>query len=238
VHPVQLHGKEECPVASTDDPRTPDPQIKPRPTKRRFPAAYKERILAEYESLNKAGKGALLRREGLYNQLMYEWREQRDRDAKKALVTLPGQPKDDRLDSYCPALISKAQQFADQARNLNLDATITPARPAPDTETVTVTVTVTIPVPEHHTHTLVGRAAQNTTLTVSWLYEPGSNRGGRCTGGTWTRLGLPAEHYDRRRVSGLNEVLLVMAEAVQVMAEPVTTGRTEVYASILRLSGH
>jgi transposase len=45
----------------------PDPEVpeRPRPP-RQYPAAYKLRILAEYELLDKAGKGALLRREGLY----------------------------------------------------------------------------------------------------------------------------------------------------------------------------
>ena len=33
---------------------------------RTWSAAYKARILAEYEACDKAGKGALLRREGLY----------------------------------------------------------------------------------------------------------------------------------------------------------------------------
>jgi hypothetical protein len=34
---------------------------------RRYSAKYKARILVEYEALNKAGKGALLPREGLYS---------------------------------------------------------------------------------------------------------------------------------------------------------------------------
>ena len=40
--------------------QVPDPQVpeRPRPP-RQYPAAYKLRILAEYERLGKAGKGAL-----------------------------------------------------------------------------------------------------------------------------------------------------------------------------------
>jgi hypothetical protein len=43
----------------------PDPKVpkRPRPP-RQDPAAYKLRTLAEYEQLDKPGKGALLRREG------------------------------------------------------------------------------------------------------------------------------------------------------------------------------
>ena len=68
----------------------PDPEVPPRarPAKR-YSAQYKLRILAEYETLDKAGKGALLRREGLYTSLISEWRKQRDRGALEAL----GQPR-------------------------------------------------------------------------------------------------------------------------------------------------
>jgi transposase len=66
--------------------RHPDPEVpeRPRPP-RTYPAAYKLRILAEYEQLDKAGKGALLRREGLYTSLISEWRKQRDKGALAAL---------------------------------------------------------------------------------------------------------------------------------------------------------
>jgi hypothetical protein len=60
-----------------DDTIDPDPEVPERAKgPRRFPAAYKARILAEYETLGKAEKGALLRREGLYSSLLTEWRRQ------------------------------------------------------------------------------------------------------------------------------------------------------------------
>ena len=64
----------------------PNPEVpeRPRPP-RQYPAAYKLRILEEYEQLDKAGKGALLRREGLYTSLISEWRKQRDKGALAAL---------------------------------------------------------------------------------------------------------------------------------------------------------
>lgn len=52
---------------------------------RRYSAAYKKRILEEYEQLDKAGKGALLRREGLYSSLITNWRQQREKGALQAL---------------------------------------------------------------------------------------------------------------------------------------------------------
>jgi hypothetical protein len=45
--------------------QTPDPEVLSRAKTRTYTAAYKARILTEYESLDKAGKGGLLRREGL-----------------------------------------------------------------------------------------------------------------------------------------------------------------------------
>lgn len=41
----------------------PDPEVPERARMRRFSAAYKARVLAEYEGLGKAEKGVLLRRE-------------------------------------------------------------------------------------------------------------------------------------------------------------------------------
>ncbi len=74
-----------------DDTTDPDPEVPERAKgPRRFPAAYKARILAEYDTLNKAEKGALLRREGLYSSLLTEWRRQRDRGAEEALARPSG----------------------------------------------------------------------------------------------------------------------------------------------------
>jgi transposase len=87
------------PVASTNDHGTPDPQVEPRTSgPRRYCAAYKARILAEYEGLDKQAKGALLRREGLYSSLITSWRQQRDAGAEQALAAPPGRPKADPRD--------------------------------------------------------------------------------------------------------------------------------------------
>jgi transposase-like protein len=59
----------------------------------RYSAAYKLRIVQEYESLGKAGKGSLLRREGLYSSLVCAWRRQRDRGAIVALAQSVGRPE-------------------------------------------------------------------------------------------------------------------------------------------------
>ena len=86
-------------VASTNDHEAPDPQVEPRSTgPRRYSAQYKARILAEYETLDRQGKGALLRREGLYSSLITYWRQQRDQGAKAALAAPAGRPKADPRD--------------------------------------------------------------------------------------------------------------------------------------------
>ncbi len=76
----------------------PDPEVPERARgPRRYSARYKAQVLDEYERLDKAAKGALLRREGLYTSLISEWRKQRDRGALEALAKPSGrQPADPR----------------------------------------------------------------------------------------------------------------------------------------------
>jgi transposase-like protein len=76
----------------------PDPEVPARAQRRRYSAGYKQRILAEYESLDRAGKGALLRREGLYTSLISAWREQREQGAREALGRPAGRPPADARD--------------------------------------------------------------------------------------------------------------------------------------------
>ena len=75
--------------------QVPDPEVPARAKPRTYSARYKARILTEYESLDKAGKGALLRREGLYTSLISAWREQRDKGALQALAAPAGRPAAD-----------------------------------------------------------------------------------------------------------------------------------------------
>ena len=74
---------------------SPEPEVPERATRRTYSAQYKLRILAEYERRDRDGKGALLRREGLYTSLISEWRKQRDQGALQALGAAPGRPPAD-----------------------------------------------------------------------------------------------------------------------------------------------
>ena len=49
-----------------------------RPKRRTFTAAYKLRMVEEYDAAEHGDKGALLRREGLYESSLQLWRRQRD----------------------------------------------------------------------------------------------------------------------------------------------------------------
>ena len=65
-----------------------------QPRRRAFTAAYKARILREYDQLQTGReRGALLRREGLYSSHIDGWRKSRDAAAANGLADKPaGRP--------------------------------------------------------------------------------------------------------------------------------------------------
>jgi transposase len=58
-------------------PRTPDPEVAAKATRRRFSAADKARILDEYEAASSIERAALCRREHVYSSHISSWRKQR-----------------------------------------------------------------------------------------------------------------------------------------------------------------
>jgi transposase len=68
----------------------PDPEVPERARRRTYTAKYKRDVLAEYEAADRAGRGALLRREGLYSSLISAWRDQRDKGVLEALSRSSG----------------------------------------------------------------------------------------------------------------------------------------------------
>src|SRR5215471_15577913 len=97
----------------------PEPEVPERATRRTYSAQYKLRILAEYERRDRDGRGALLRREGLYSSLISEWRKQRDQGALQALGAAPGRPPSD----------TRAQEVARLRReNVRLQSDLAKAR--------------------------------------------------------------------------------------------------------------
>jgi transposase len=65
---------------------TPDPEVVETPSRRKFTAEYKLRILREVDQCTQGEIGALLRREGLYRSHLSKWREQRARAEEDALA--------------------------------------------------------------------------------------------------------------------------------------------------------
>lgn len=87
---ITTGGPGEAQAVRVDD--VPDPQVPERARRRTYTARYKRDVLAEYEACDRAGKGALLRREGLYTSLISAWRDQRDAGAMAGLARPAGAP--------------------------------------------------------------------------------------------------------------------------------------------------
>jgi transposase len=99
--------------ADAMDDEIPDPEVPERAKRpRSYSARYKAEILAEYETLDRESKGALLRREGLYTSLISEWRKQRDRGALQALAKPSGRPPVDPVERDNARLRRENQRLA------------------------------------------------------------------------------------------------------------------------------
>jgi len=74
----------------------PDSEVVLKPRRRQYSAEYKQRVLREYEACAElGGRGALLRREGLYSSHITAWRRQR---ARGAWVGLAGRKRGPKVD--------------------------------------------------------------------------------------------------------------------------------------------
>jgi transposase-like protein len=91
--------------------QVPDPEVPAKARTRRYSAAYKAKILGEYEALDKAGKGSLLRREGLYTSLIAAWKSQRDQAVRTALARPAGRPPADTRDKEIARLRQQVERL-------------------------------------------------------------------------------------------------------------------------------
>lgn len=73
-----------------------------RPKRRQFTAEYKARILAEYDAAERGQRGAILRRENLYNSHLIDWRRQ--------AAASPARVPADRRDKEIEALRARAEK--------------------------------------------------------------------------------------------------------------------------------
>jgi len=99
----------------------PSPEVPEKPIRRRYPAEYKARILAEADARTESGQlGALLRREGLYSSQLSTWRRQREagmlaglrpkRRGRKAKPKNPLAAENERLQRENQRLTEKLRQ--------------------------------------------------------------------------------------------------------------------------------
>ena len=84
-------------------------EVVARPTRRRFTAEYKLRILHEAEHCAPGEVGALLRREGLYASHLASWRQQRE---ASALVALAAKKRGPKVDVQAEALARQQCEIA------------------------------------------------------------------------------------------------------------------------------
>ena len=104
-------------------------EVVARPTRRRFSAQYKLRIVHEAERCAPGELGALLRREGLYASHLTSWRKQRETGA---LAALAGKKRGPKVDPQADALARLQRENAKlQAKLARADLiTLAPAASA------------------------------------------------------------------------------------------------------------
>jgi transposase-like protein len=99
----------------------PDPEVPERARRRQYSARYKAEILAEYDRLDRDGRGALMRREGLYSALISQWRKQAGKGAMEALGKTRGRPPADpveRENARLKARVAKLEAELDTSRRV------------------------------------------------------------------------------------------------------------------------
>jgi len=76
--------------------KEPDTEVVPKAQRRQYSYEYKQRILAEVDACTQPGEvGAILRREGLYYQIIGKWRKQFKKQGQVGLEAQKRGPKVD-----------------------------------------------------------------------------------------------------------------------------------------------
>jgi transposase-like protein len=97
----------------------PSGEVPERARRRTFTAAYKLKVLADYEDAELGRRGEVLRRESLYSSHLVEWRRARDAGALAGLAATRGRPPADPVERDNQRL---------QERNARLEADLDTAR--------------------------------------------------------------------------------------------------------------
>jgi transposase len=108
--------------------QSPESEVTPRATRRRFSTSYKLRILSQADRCTKKGEiGALLRGEGLYSSHLSTWRTQRDQGelGNKKLGRPAGDPSEKEMahlrreNERLQAKLDKAEIIIDVQKKLS-----------------------------------------------------------------------------------------------------------------------
>ena len=119
--PVALRAPSVSPAGAPAG--VPDPAVEAKPTRRRFTAEYKLRLLREVERAKEPGEiGAILRREGLYSSHLVTWRRERDRVAKAGLAARKRGPEAKGKDPRVKQLEREVARL--RRRNQRLEALV------------------------------------------------------------------------------------------------------------------
>ena len=97
--------------------KIPNPEVKPKPGRRKFSAAYKLKILREADECREHGQiGALLRREGLYSAHLSDWRKQREEGILAGLSKPKGRPPESADKAKIRELEKQVQIYQEKLR--------------------------------------------------------------------------------------------------------------------------
>ncbi len=86
-------------------------EVPERARRRTFTAAYKLKIVEEYEAASPGLRGEVLRREGLYSSHLTEWRKARDVGALAGLAATRGRPPADPVERDNERLRARTSQL-------------------------------------------------------------------------------------------------------------------------------
>ena len=123
---------------------TPDPQVKPKTTRRPFTSAYKLSVLEQADQCRNRGEvGELLRREGLYSSHLSNWRKLRRQGKLQASTNNKRGPQP----SLEPAQRRELEQL--RRRNARLEQELDKARTIIDVQKKLSSLLAAIPDEDH-----------------------------------------------------------------------------------------
>jgi len=99
----------------------PDPEVVSQAKRRQYSDSYKKQILEEYDACGESGgKGALLRREGIYSSYITTWRKQQNRAELAGSTSKRRGPKADPKEEQISRLENENKRLRERLRKAEL----------------------------------------------------------------------------------------------------------------------